>query len=103
MSEQKEYILCAAIHYDDGKQYVHQPTNITSGFVVCGRRHHNIINTLGLVFNHKTRGREGQGFLTNTDRFVDRKEGYRIAKAAGQLLHDLHDQSNPTLVSEDLY
>src|SRR6266436_333693 len=36
-----EYILCAAIHLKDGKQYNHQPYNITGGLVVYGQRHHN--------------------------------------------------------------
>lgn len=42
----KEYILCASIHFDDGKVHEHQPKNIKTGFVVCGRRHHNYYNTL---------------------------------------------------------
>jgi len=29
-------ILCAANHYDDGKEHTHMPRNISSGFVVCG-------------------------------------------------------------------
>lgn len=41
-----EYIICSAIHFDDGKEYVHQPKNIKSGFVVTGRRHHNCYNVL---------------------------------------------------------
>lgn len=41
MNNLEERILCAAVHYDDGKEYVHQPINITSGYVVCGHRHHN--------------------------------------------------------------
>lgn len=99
----REYILCSAIHYDDGKEYIHQPRNIATGFVICGRRHHNIINTLAQVFGRETKDRTGQGFLTNTDRFVDRKEAYIIAKNANQLNNKLHDQSNPQLISEDLY
>ena len=38
-----ERILCAAIWYNDGKKHVHQPINIETGFVICGRRHHNCI------------------------------------------------------------
>jgi hypothetical protein len=112
----KEYILCASIHFDDGKEHAHQPKNIKTGFVVCGRRHHNCYTSLqsigkslgyddtlivkkGLVLE----SREGQGFITNLDRHVDRKEAYFIAKEAGQLLHNMHDQSNPSLISEDLY
>lgn len=47
--------------------------------------------------------RDMQGFLTSHNRYVGRREAYDIAKNAGQLLHDLHDLSNPQLVSEDIY
>lgn len=110
----KEYILCAAIHFDDGKQHGHQPENITSGFIVTGRRHHNCYATLTAIaisinLDERIRlmldkaDREKQGFITNLDRYVDRKEGYLIAKSAGQLTHNMHDSSNPILISEDLY
>jgi len=33
------YIICAAIWFNDGKTYQHQPKNITEGIIVCGRRH----------------------------------------------------------------
>lgn len=42
-----------------------------------------------------------QGFLTNTGRFVDRKEGAKIALATGQI-KELKYQPN-TLFSEDLW
>jgi hypothetical protein len=111
----KEYILCSAIHYDDGKEYVHQPRNIKSGYVLCGRRHHNIINTQFQVFGVKTTGDNNtQGFLTNIDRFVNRKEGYKIALEAGQIkprkdnkelneYMNLKYEQTEILVSEDLY
>ena len=37
----KEFIICAANHYDDGKVHPDTPKNIYIGFVVCGRRHFN--------------------------------------------------------------
>lgn len=101
-----ERILCSAIHVKDGKKHEHQPKNIDSGFVVCGRRHHNCFYTISLMGNPEYKnmaGRDGQGFLTNTDKFVSRKEAYLIAKEAGQLLHNLHDISNPILISEDVW
>ncbi len=87
----KEYILSSAIWFDDDKQYYHQPKNITTGFVVCGRRHHNCFATLSSITKdddtkiqaHLLYEKE-QGFLTNTDRFVDREEGGKIAFNAGQ-------------------
>lgn len=99
-------ILCAAVHVKDGKNYEHQPKNVGSGFIVCGRRHHNCLNTLRILGNdyHKQQSEKAeQGFITSDDRFVDRTEGYFIAKEAGQLLHDLHDLSNPRLISEDMW
>ena len=110
----KEFIICSAIWFKDGKTYVHQPKNVDSGFVVCGRRHHNCYAILAAIKSNSglTEDQIGneryprefvQGFLTNTDRFVDRKEGYTIAKEANQLIHNLHDRTNPILTSECLY
>lgn len=95
----KEYILCAAIWYQDEELYVHQPINIESGFVVCGRRHNNIINTLGQKFFFRTSGHKHiQGFITNLNRFVDRKEAAIIAYESGQIRSEKKE-----LFSEDLY
>lgn len=95
----KEYILCAAIWYQDEELYVHQPINIESGFVVCGRRHNNIINTLGQKFFFRTSVHKNvQGFITNLNRFVDRKEAAIIAYESGQIRSEKKE-----LFSEDLY
>ena len=95
-----EYILCAAIHYDDGIERIHQPKNIETGFVVCGRRHHNCITTVG-VFGKRSAdyaGRMTHGFLTNKDRFIGRKEAVCVALFSGQI-----EKSKSELFSEDLY
>lgn len=113
----KEVIICSAIHFNDGKKHEHQPKNIEEGFVICGRRHHNcyailsaIANSIGLEDKIRTlidkTDRDKQGFLTNSDRFVNRKEGLIIAKKANQLLvPSLHDTDDPDgiLTSEDLF
>lgn len=95
----QEYILCAAIWWNDGKIYDHQPKNIEEGFVVCGRRHHNCFMTVYIVRGKKFKSIDGykevQGFLTNTDRFVDRKEAYKIVYPDAITVQDLY--------SEDLY
>lgn len=107
-----EYIICAANYYNDGEHHVHCPNNITEGFVTCGRRHHNCIMTfaqiVGTPYNdaaHKLQETEVQGFLTNTNRFVDRQEAYAIAFAANQIIGP--NKGQPTnhigLTSEDLY
>lgn len=97
----EEYILCAAIHFDDGKQYAHQPRNIQTGIVLCGHRHSCIFQQIGgLVGERKNLGihEKEQGFLTNLNRFVNREEGAIIALNAGQIDNELK-----TLYSEDLY
>ena len=102
----KEYILCSAIWANDGKKYEHQPKNISKGFVICGRRHHNCLITAFILNNeenltlriNKANGKIIQGFLTNLDRFVNRKEAGKIAFEADQI----GDKTN-CLMSEDLY
>lgn len=105
----KEYILCAAIWYNDLLEYmngnfkgvVYHPKNIETGFVVCGRRHHNIIQTVALLTGKPASGKI-QGFLTNTDRFLDRNEALLVALEAGQVLNPEAVRGNQ-LYSEDLY
>ena len=99
------YIICAAIWFKDGNKYSHQPRNIDSGLVVCGRRHHNcFLTAFELNGGKKIEGlneineRAVQGFLTSDDRFVDRKEGGQIAFDAGQTA-----KLTDCLFSEDLY
>lgn len=94
----KEYILCAAIHFDDGKYYTHHERRGT-GVVACGHRHHEIFVFRPKDFN----GKETQGFLTSTGRFVDRKEAREIAEAAGQLIPDQSGMTFSNLFSENLY
>jgi len=99
-SKRKEYILCAAIYYDDGQKYVHQPKNIDVGIVVCGRRHHNCFSILYNLLDDKydIKLANTQGFLTSKDRFVSRAEAAEIALASGQI-----DKKTDVLFSEDLY
>jgi hypothetical protein len=107
MKKKKEYILCAAIHFDDSIKHEHQPKNIKTGFVICGRRHHNCIAILRVMNKRvadfvKTNGKRmyKQGFITNMDRFVDRTKAFEIASKAAQIKDY---GSTPTLFSEDLY
>ena len=104
-----EFILCAAIHYDDGIEYPHQPNNIQTGLVICGRRHHNcILNAsvmLGDRYNKNLVNRASQGFITSMDRYVNRKEAWLIAIKRDQVIHNFYDKNgiDQILVSEDLY
>lgn len=95
-----EYIICAAIWYKDGIKYDNQPSGITDGYVVCGRRHHNCIFMNWTLTGRRNCEHDGyiQGFLTSKDKFVDRYEGAKIAHGVGQT----EDPKGP-LFSEDLY
>lgn len=102
-----EKVLCAAIHWDDGKIHSGQPKNIEKGFIIAGRRHHNCFATYSAIREtndkkHFQIGEEEQGFLTDKDRFVSRVEGLSIAKAADQILPSKEIRNNQ-LYSEDLY
>ncbi len=108
----KEYILCAANLYNDGKKHEHQPININRGFVVCGRRHHNCISTFAQIvgfpyseLGQRIQNTEEQGFLTNTNRFVTRKEAYKIAFESDQIKgpNQGYSENSIGLTSEDLY
>lgn len=89
----KTYILCAAIHYKDGKKHNYQPSNIDTGYVICGRRHNNcIVNTHEDIDTV-------QGFVTSDDRFLNRIDSATIAYDADQL----GGRTTEYLFSEDLY
>ena len=109
ITKKKEYILCAAIWYKDiPLQKVIDgvlPKNCDRGLVVLGHRHGQCMWTMSSLTGLRsvTNAEDGvgeyeQGFLTNTNRFVDREEGGQIAFDAGQT-KDLRT----TLYSEDLY
>ena len=99
-----EIILVAAIHFDDGKPYSLQPKNIDTGFVLCGHRHGCIFEqTASKVMERRMNGiiKEEQGLLTNTNRFVGRKEAKNIVVLNQQPLTD--DFLSDQLYSENLY
>lgn len=98
------YIICSAIHYDNNQQYMHQPKNVETGMVICGRRHHNIFPILVGLFgkNRFKNANETQGFLTADDRFVDRKTALTMARSNNQIL-DERTVYGGNLCSENLY
>ncbi len=100
-NKKPEYIICAALWFKDGKQHVHQPRNVDSGFVVCGRRHHNCFYIASICIADgysEVKGSCVQGFLTSRDRFVDRAEGGKIAFEQKQI-----NEETDCMFSEDLY
>lgn len=97
--QEKEFILCAAIKYKNT--------------VICGRRHddcYTILKKLLTPYIHPDDiilpGREDQGFITSTNRYVDRKEAFKIAKENNQIRYGLlasDNDSDSILISENLY
>ena len=102
-----EHILCAAIWYKDLpliKTFDSNvlPINCHKGIVFCGHRHPHCMYSMCSITGKRSVepeiGEYIQGFLTSLNRFVDRKEGARIAYQAKQIKED-----KVTLFSEDLY
>ena len=112
----KEYIICAAIWYQDGTEAPRGmiAQNIDSGVVIGQWRHGNCINIRATnpVWNKKTLkerlNRDEQdvpmmvsnekpdveydcvdGFLTSKGRFVDRWQAAKIALDCGQVTEDV--------------
>lgn len=87
-----EIIICSAVMYQ--------------GRSVAGRRHRDCYETietlLGFEIDIKD-DRSGEGFLTNYNRFVTRKEAYQIARAQGQLLLAHSEGCEESLSSEHLF
>lgn len=115
MEKESEYILCAAIWYQDKIKRKLQPRNVESGIVVGGWRHGNCIIMLKTMFYDNWQNNEDenqkrihvlnnqlQGFITNEGNFIDRKDGLKMALKMNQ--HLTPDKVYGTdLYSEDLY
>ena len=95
--EKPEHILCAALFY--------------KGIIVAGRRHSDCYEVIENLYKRFTTDgipitdlpkREHQGFLTSHNRYVDRVEAWKIAKANDQIVYD-KDSSDEFLISENLY
>lgn len=87
-----EKIVCAAISNPIELDMAGNP------LIYCGLRHPFILWQSEKV----SRNPHHQGFLTTLNRFVDRKEGLKIALANNQVL-DIADVRGDNLYSEDLY
>lgn len=98
-----EKIICAATWYKDQPSAKIQVTNIDRGVVLCGHRHGHIIHQFIALTGKRSVAKEAgdyvQGFLTNKNRFVDRKEAAKIFTDNGGKLN----YSKEDLYSEDLY
>lgn len=100
-----ETIVCAAIHYvDQTPEYFVEPlrpVNLEKGIVIPGIRHGHCIwlwkTMTGKNTNTKDSGKTIQGFITNKNRFLDRKEARELFIKNGGI-----PEFNE-LYSEDLY
>lgn len=104
-----ERILCAAnwypnLEFSSDKRppqlIYYLPVNVDKGVVFCAHRHLQCVWQMIMIFGLRQAeaGEERSGFLTNTNRWVDRNEAAIIAKNANQLLHP-----STYLFSEDIY
>lgn len=88
-----EKLICSAIWYNDGKKHTQCNVSTTgdyhdaTGIVFCGLRHADCFGVLWLTLPDfkPTEHNHIQGFLTNRNRFVDRKEALEIALNANQV------------------
>jgi len=107
----KEFILCAAIHYKNGAETT--VYGVEDGVIVCGRRHGDCYAILKGILNigddyniDDLPDRDEQGFLTSENRFVSRREAWFIAKKNKQIRFGLEATENgefSELISENLY
>jgi hypothetical protein len=79
----------------------------SSGELILGARHYDSqmrtsieSHKDGKSFHH--RNGKDQGFIDQWNVYMDRKEAYKVAEAAGQILHPEHC-TNRELYSEGLY
>jgi len=91
-----EYILCSAIDY--------------YGKTISGFRHKDCYNTIRLINPNITEEELPErylcGFLTSKNRFVNRKEAWKIALVNNQIKYGLKasdNGENSELISENLY
>lgn len=105
MNLKEEYIICSAVHYDDGIVYQEQPMNIKTGIVVAGRRHNNCFYSLKQMSlydeSKATRENTISGFLTNFDSQLLIPELHHKVNS-DIFLGKLGEHKN-ILTSEDLY
>ena len=68
-------------------------------------RHHHILHQLWPIGGGRRTLDKGQGFVTDTGRYVDRCEGWKIAEAAGQIVARCggDETGGGTLYSENLW
>lgn len=95
-------ILCAAVWHQNHYQAIEQPKNILTGCVFVGRRHSNCYEQIIIQGIPVGYGDCIDGFITNDNYFLTRKEAFKTALKAEQLLKYV-DKASKLLISEMLY
>lgn len=91
----KEFIICAALQVEE------------TGKIYYGHRHSYCIEAASGELSwtrsrqEVSRLKQTQGFITSTNRFVDREEAWKIAKENNQIIQQSGGEG--ILYSEDLY
>lgn len=85
----KEICICSAVKTEDG-------------LIIRGHRHCDCLYKIYMMEKKPMKTHESQGFITSTNRFVDRVEGLRLQKEAGVESADPSGYGRE-LYSEDLY
>ena len=90
---EKEFILCASLNFN--------------GTIISAARHSDCYQILRELFADPVLpSREDQGFLTSLNRYVDRREAWKIAKENNQIKFGLTASEagdDSILISENLY
>ena len=88
-------IVSSAIKFQiTGSDYFH---------ILCGKRHcdvFNLMRSLGITYNKLT---YESGFMTDRNKFVDRRTAKIIAQSAGQIIRHSAGIHSKDLYSEDLW
>lgn len=80
-----EYVMCAANHWNDGKDHSYQPYNVDKGYIIGGWRHPCIGQTYMATHPEAKRWDNcEQGFLTTKNRFLTREEALELVISTGQ-------------------
>lgn len=85
--DSEEKIVCSALWYKDLPTPTYRPINVDRGIVFCGLRHAHCLSQMNIMTGKRQCevGEEISGFLTNKNRFVDRKEAAEIALNSHQI------------------
>lgn len=75
--------------------------------IMCGKRHCDILEKMYNLHIQYDKNTSVQGFLTDTNTFVDRYEAFQIARTANQFLpeakEEYKDVISTELFSEDVW